>query len=146
MKIKQKTLLQIKNYFLQKPEVMVVYLFGSFARNEANKLSDIDLGIVFKEKPQKAFSLLEVQLADELAKITGFEVEIQDLALCNIDFSHRVISEGKLIYCSDEKARVEFEEKILRDFFDLKPMLDEYYYYLSLMAKKGQLGDRYIQD
>lgn len=146
MKLKKQVLDKIIEYFSKKPEVEAVYLFGSFARGEANPLSDVDLGVFFKRKTPKAFVLPEAEIAGELSDIVGREVEIQDLSLCKIDFAHRVISEGKLIYSGDEKERIELEEKILRDFFNLKPMLDEYYYYLSKIAKKGELDVRYVQD
>lgn len=146
MKLKKEILNKIIGYFSKKSEIAAVYLFGSFARGDARSLSDIDLGIVFRKKTQKAFALPEIKMANELGNLLEREVEIQDLLLCRIDFAHRVISAGRLIYSGDEKARVEFEEKILRDFFDLKPMLDEYYSYLSQMAGRGELDARYIQD
>lgn len=146
MKLKKEILNKIIGYFSKKPEVAAVYLYGSFDRGDAHSLSDIDLGVVFKKKASKAFVLPEVEMAGELSDIINREVEILDLSLCKVDFAHRVISAGRLIYSRDEKARVEFEEKILRDFFDLKPMLDEYYYYLSKIAKKGELDVRYVQD
>lgn len=146
MKLKKEILNKIIGYFSKKTEIAAVYLFGSFTRGDARSLSDTDLGIVFRKKTQKAFALPEVKMAGELSDIINREVEILDLSLCKVDFAHRVISAGRLIYSGDEKARVEFEEKILRDFFDLKPMLDEYYYYLSQIAKKGELGVRYIQN
>lgn len=146
MKLEEKIIGKMVEYFSKKPEITAVYLYGSYARGEANEMSDIDLGVVLKERQLEAFSIPEVQMAEELSDITGIKVEIQNLELCRIDFAHRVVSEGLLIYSGDEKLRVEFEEKIFRDYFDIKPMLEEYYYYLSQMAKKGELGARYTQD
>jgi len=137
---------KIRKYFRQQPEVAVAYLYGSFAREEAKKDSDVDLGILFAQKKQeeKPFSLPQLVFADELGKILKKKVEIQDLDACRVDFSHRVLNEGKLVYCSNEKKRVEFEERILRIFFDLKPAFDQYYRHLSQMAKKGELDVRYL--
>lgn len=146
MKLEQQILDKIVAYFSRKPEITAVYLYGSYARGEANKDSDIDLGVVFKEKTEAAFNFPEATLAEESSNILGKEVEVQDLALCPIDFAHRVISEGQLIYCIDEKSRAEMEEKIIRDYFDMKPILSEYYRCLSEIAKKGELGVRYIKD
>ena len=141
MKIKLQDLTKIKKYFSKKRRVVAVYLYGSFARGEAKKDSDIDLGIVFSKKP---FSLPQLVFSDELTEILKRKVEIQDLDVCRIDFAHRVLSEGKLIYSGDEKRRIEFEEKVFRVFFDLKPSFDQYYYHLSQMAKKGEIGVRYL--
>jgi predicted nucleotidyltransferase len=144
MKLDPKQLAKIGDYFTRKPEVAAVYLYGSYGRDEAKEDSDVDLGIILREKSQTPFCLPQVVMADELKEILRKEVEVQDLTLCRVDFAHRVISEGKLIYCGDEEKRISFEEKIMREFFDLKPALDEYYYYLSQMAKKGELNVRYL--
>lgn len=146
MKLDQKILDQIKDYFSKKPEIAVAYLFGSFAKGEGREFSDIDFGVIFLKKPKGAFCFPEVSLAEELNKISGRKIDVLDLNLCNVDFAHRVISEGKLLYSRDEKIRVNFEEQVIRDYFDLKPMLDEYYQNISEMAKKGELGARFIQD
>lgn len=146
MKINSENLAKIKKYFQQKPGAVAVYLYGSFARGEAKKSSDVDLGVVFtkKRKKEKPFSLLQLVFSDELTKILKRKIEVQDLSVCRIDFAHRVLSEGRLVYSGDEKRRIEFEEKVFRVFFDLKPSFDEYYYYLSQMAKKGEIGVRYL--
>lgn len=146
MKLSEEQVKKIVDYFSQKPEITVVYLYGSYARGEADGESDIDLGVVFKEKPEAAFNLPEVTLAEDLSNLIGKDVEVQDLAICSIDFAHRVISEGQLIFCTDEIDRAEVEEKIIRDYFDIKPLLSEYYRCLSEIAKKGELGVRYIKD
>ena len=41
---------QIREYFKDCPEVLAVYLFGSFAKGTEKRDSDIDLGIVLKDK------------------------------------------------------------------------------------------------
>ena len=42
MTLEQNTITQIQNFFHDKP-VKKAYLFGSFARNEADEQSDIDI-------------------------------------------------------------------------------------------------------
>lgn len=42
MNLDNQSILSIKNYFRDKP-VLKAYLFGSFARNEANEKSDVDI-------------------------------------------------------------------------------------------------------
>lgn len=143
MKLKKSDLEKIKNFFTNKPEIAAVYLYGSFAKNKATKNSDIDLGVVFEKKELKPFASPEVGLAIELSNLLNRKTEVADLEQCQIDFSHRVISEGMLIYSQNEVKRIAFEEKILRDFFDLKPAFDEYYHYLSLITRKGKLNVRY---
>ena len=61
-----------------------------------------------------------------------------------IDFAYRVISEGKLLLGLDSPKIVEFEEKVLRVYFDMKPFFDEYFASIHEIAKKGELNVRYI--
>lgn len=144
MKLDTNSFKKIKKYFSQKPNVVAAYLYGSQARGDAKKHSDIDLGIVFNKKESKPFHLPQAVFAEELGKILNRKVEIQDLNICRIDFAHRVLSEGRLIHSGNERKRINFEEKILRTYFDLKPSFDQYYYYLSQIAKKGELNVRYL--
>lgn len=135
---------KIIKYFKNKAEVEAVYLYGSQAKGTATKGSDIDLGVVMiNYEGYQGFGIPQVVFAQDLSKITGDEVEVQDLNACSIEFAHRVLAEGKLLIANDEKQRIEFEEKILRNYFDLKPALDEYYECLSKIAKKGELHVRY---
>ena len=133
----------IIGYFDKKPQVATVYLYGSQARGEAKKDSDIDLAVLFTKKQD---SLDFFALAPELSKMTGKEVEVQDLESCRIDFAHRVLSEGKLLFSNNEKVRIAFEEEVFRNYFDLKPALDEYYRELSEITKRGELHVRYLQN
>jgi len=144
MKLSQNQVKKIKNYFAKKPEVAAVYLYGSFARGEAKKTSDIDLAVLVTDRSKyKGFGIPQVVFAQDLEKITGKKVEVQDLTACSVEFAHRVLSEGKLIISNNEKERVYFQTSIVQKYFDLKPILDEYNYHLTKIIKRGELHVRY---
>lgn len=130
MKLNQKTVKKIIKYFSKKPEVAAVYLYGSYARGEATKDSDIGLGVVLKGKRFYQFNETnKLNLSTKLSPLLKQKVKTQNLAACPVDFAYKVICKRKLIYSADEKARIAFEEKLFRNYFDLKPALDEYYKY-----------------
>lgn len=143
MGISKQILQKIEEYFSQKPEVAAVYLYGSQARGDAKDNSDIDLGILLTVKDVSKRFKLQVAYSFELPKVTNKEIEVQDLENCSVDFAHRVLAEGKLLVSNNEKVRIEFEERIFRTYFDLKPALDEYFSKLSEIAKRGELHVRY---
>lgn len=130
----------IKDYFSKKAGVELVYLYGSQAKKTAREDSDIDLAMYVTEDKND----LHLQLAamSDLSTLLQKEVEIQVLNDCSITFVYRVISEGKTLFEKDENARVVFEEKVMRDYFDLKPFLDEYYTQLTRLARGGVIGAR----
>lgn len=144
MSLDQKTKNIIIEYFTKKPEVAAVYLYGSCVRGEAKEGSDIDLGVLMTDKSKyMGFGIPQVVFAGDLHPLTGKKIEVQDLIVCSIDFAHRVLAEGKLLISNNERVRIAFEEKILRQYFDFKPSLDEYYEYLSKIAREGKLHVRY---
>lgn len=138
MTLDQKTKTIIIDYFKDKPEVAVVYLYGSQARGDARPDSDIDLAVLVMDKKNL------YHYDSDLSKLTGKDFEIQDLQACRVDFAHRVICEGEILLSNNEKSRILFEEKTIRNYFDIKPFLDEYYKSVSRIAKKGELHVRYI--
>lgn len=136
---------KVIKYFKNKTEVAAVYLYGSQIKGTAKKSSDIDLGVLMASYDSyQGFGIPQVAFAQDLSTITGHKVEVQDLKVCRVDFAHRVLIEGRLLLDNDEKMRSQFEENIFRRYFDMKPFFDEYYKSLSEMAKKGELGARYI--
>lgn len=145
MKLNPKLLEKINKYFSEKKEVAVVYLYGSYAKGEERADSDIDLALLIdNRKSFKGFDIPQTRYTYDLEKLTGKKVEVQDLYKAPMDFAYRVISEGKILSGFDSLKRVEFEEKVLRIYFDIKPSINEYFKYLSDIAKKGDLGVRYI--
>jgi len=145
MNLNSKIKNQIIKYFSKKPEVAVVYLYGSQARGEAKKDSDIDLAVLVTDKRKyQGFGIPQVVFTCDLSKITNKKVEVQNLNDTPVDFAHRVLEEGILLISNNQKARIAFEEKILRIYFDLKPAIDEYHKHLSEIARKGELGARFI--
>lgn len=145
MRLRENIIEKIAKYFSRKPQVIAVYLYGSFAKGEAKKDSDIDLGVVLGKKGRpRAFRIPQVIFSQELSKLLREKVEVQDLSASSLEFSHRVLSEGKLIFCRDHAKRIDFETMVVRKYFDLKPYFEEYYHYLSQIAKKGELNVRYF--
>ena len=116
---------KLRQMFKKFPEVLVVYLFGSQAKGKTQPLSDFDFAIL----TENALDLDERALL--IGEITSvLETDQIDVVFLNqtrtVSLKFRIISEGKLIYCTVEDQRIKFEEKIIGEYHLLKPFLDEY--------------------
>ncbi|MCK4858957.1 MAG: nucleotidyltransferase domain-containing protein [Candidatus Omnitrophica bacterium] len=118
-------------YFSIRNEIKFAYLFGSRARNEANKKSDIDIAILIDKSLLKKNDYpygYKAKILTDLLKI--FSINDLDLVILN-DASpllrHRAVYFGKLIYCQAEKERIEFQVKTLNEYNDVKRLLSLHY-------------------
>jgi uncharacterized protein len=97
------------------PEVIGVWLFGSFARHESlTAESDIDLAVLL---PQKADALRLWQCAQRIAsKMVTREVDLIDLIDASTVLRAQIMQDGKLIYCADKYKCDLFETEALTDY------------------------------
>ena len=78
MKNKEQILMflaQNKNLFRDKYHIIRIGLFGSYARDEQNLESDIDLLVEFQDNTQELYDL-KLQLKDFFLKTLGIEIDL----------------------------------------------------------------------
>jgi predicted nucleotidyltransferase len=111
----------------RKYELVSVYLFGSRADGTASSESDYDFALLFKDAPGIDDAvLLEMNIADEVKKVVGADVDILVLNSASIEMRFLVFKRGVLVYSADDELRTDFEEIIIRDYLDFKPFLDTF--------------------
>ena len=71
--VKQDLIRQLQVYFRDQP-VLKAYLFGSFARNEQDINSDIDLYLEFDPEVPIGFEFVQMYL--DLKELTGREIDL----------------------------------------------------------------------
>ncbi|MEM3462811.1 MAG: nucleotidyltransferase domain-containing protein [Candidatus Bathyarchaeia archaeon] len=106
----------LKAYFEKEGCVLVAYLFGSRSRGNATADSDIDIAVLLAE-PHRGSLELYLRLSDELSKRLG-EVDLVILNEAPPLLKYQVIRHGKVIYCGDEGARIEFEARAQDEYLD----------------------------
>ncbi len=113
-------------------EVVLCYLYGSYATDSHTPLSDIDVGILFHESVDRSeYPSRMLKIMGELDRIIRkVDVDVSVLNDAPVELRYNVIAEGKLIYCADESIRIKFETTTIRDYLDFKPILDTYYRYI----------------
>ncbi len=111
---------------LEKLGVGILYLFGSVVEKTAGKGSDYDLAVVLSNPQKDYYNLYPILYRLLGNKIPmGYEVDISFLDFSSLSFKFEVINRGKVIYQISPEFRVNFEEKISRDYLDLKFLLVE---------------------
>lgn len=115
---------ELKSLLEKYPIVYALFLFGSQAEECANALSDIDIAYLsYRNMDYEK----EADLLFDINRILGTEevdlVNIQKVPLVSM---YRIVNFGKLLYCSDENALLDYREKINLKYLDFKPYHDEY--------------------
>ena len=112
---------------LERHQVIAAYFFGSRAEGTARDDSDYDFAILVDDScTQDVGNNLIMELAEEMQALLGKEVDLVILNKASIKFKFLVIKHGKLIFSADEEQRTDFEDIVIRDYLDFKPVLDLY--------------------
>jgi predicted nucleotidyltransferase len=128
IKIKE-TLIKYATTFFGESPVLFAYLYGSYAIHQAHPFSDLDIA-VYIEKPlaTRESMKLEMDLSLEMDKRFpgGPSSDVRTINHMPLAVAGSAITEGILIYCIDDDARIDFEMIIRRSYFDFLPFIKKY--------------------
>mgnify|MGYP001577460396 CR=1 FL=1 len=113
---------------LQIHKVSLVYLFGSYAEETAQPMSDIDIGVVFSEEiSPNSLGIYYNAMYNILADVfPEHSIDIVFLQMTSLELCFDVIRHGKILYAHSNDERYNFEEKTQILYADFKPLLDEF--------------------
>ncbi len=114
------------------PGFEAAWLFGSLARGTARAESDVDVAL-WGGGPPTTLEDLRTDLADQLSRLLGREVQLVVLDSAPVDLVHRVLRDGVLLVDRDRAARIRFEVDARNRFFEDGPDL-------ARMPAKGGLA------
>lgn len=104
---------KIINILIEHINPYLIYLFGSAVKGCFKEDSDIDIGFVSDmELSDYDVFMVAQSIADELKK----EVDLINLIKSSTVFKAQVVGTGKVIYCSDNLRRMNFEMYTLKDY------------------------------
>ena len=92
---------------------IVIYLFGSGAKNRLRDDSDIDIAFLTDDEVDSYECFMKSQ---ELADIFCREVDLINLNTSSTVFKAQVVGTGKIIYCRDETKRMYFEMRAFKAY------------------------------
>jgi predicted nucleotidyltransferase len=131
----------LPDYLEKDKDIYLTYLFGSFASEKERKLSDVDIAVLLKEGIEPLEKQLNL-LADITFILKTDEVDLVILNRAPIALQYTIISEGTLLVNREDKLRIDYEEKVSRDYLDSEYMRTEHQKYLFQRLK----GDRGMID
>jgi|SRR6056297_2098804 len=120
--------------------ILAVYLFGSKAKGESDAGSDYDIGVIFVDSKKYQDGTLEVysELYKEFVNILPedylrgrfragkHEFDLVFLQFSYISFQYKALKEAEVIYESDRKQRLDYEEYVMKRYCDLAPLRQRY--------------------
>lgn len=129
-------------YLSTVPEVVLGFLFGSYARGQGRPDSDVDCAVLLADDvpPGAAFDL-RLGVMDGLARAIGRDdVDVAILNEAPLALAYRVLRDGKLLFCRDHAAYVQYRVKTLNLYFDFAPLLERHQaIFLKRVSEEGIL-------
>ena len=106
--------------------VDAAYLFGSEARGEASRGSDLDVAILLGGPRPGTLDEGGFDLAAALEAALQRPVDLVILNGAPVDLVARVLRDGRLLLDRNPSARIRFEVQARNEYFDLLPYLRQY--------------------
>jgi predicted nucleotidyltransferase len=102
--------------------IVAAYLFGSTAKGVASPSSDIDIAVLIRSGDKISGSDLKFRLYADLCRtLKRDDVDLVLLKLSgNLILNDEIVRHGKLLYSTDDDARVEFELNVLHRCTDFR--------------------------
>jgi uncharacterized protein len=107
-------------------DLVCAYLYGSLARGQGHRESDVDIAVLYATDPPSTLDGLGVELSNTLERHLERLVDLVILNRASVDLIHRVLRDGILLHDRDPAARIRFEVQARNAYFDLLPYLRQY--------------------
>ncbi len=130
MKADQIKIEMLKNapVIFKERNIAFAYLYGSVASDQVHHFSDLDVGVYTQELSSEACRKLELDLALDIddVLVDAPESDVRIMNHLPLAITGKIVTDGILIYCEDEKIRIEYETKTRMAYFDFYPVIRSY--------------------
>jgi len=120
--------------------LLLCYVFGSYAANNASTLSDLDIAVLADHE----LTLKELlDLTEKLQSIFQEEaIDLVDLRKVPLTLIHRVLRDGRCLYARDLGTKIEHEMRWETLYLDAEPLRKEAFAALEKRLESGTFGHR----
>ncbi len=129
--------------FKNDPRINSLYLFGSYARDKIKPLSDIDIAVLLRKSvAKKEYWDIKLELLNKAMTALGTdEIDFVLLNEAPYELRYNILKEGRILFCRNEKEKVEFQEKAVMDYLDTHALREEGFFHLKERIREGRFGD-----
>ena len=143
-KEKSSLLNKITTFFKKRPEVLDVYIFGSFASGRLHPLSDIDIAIfvddniIDEDQYSYGYKAYMLSLLIQVAHCNNVDLVVLNEA--NLLLRHMVVTKGIRLFSKDIMQAWKREYYYIQQYLDFKPMLKKFRKAFSDRLSKTESG------
>ena len=117
----------LEKFFSKEKGILFCYLFGSFAYQNFNSKSDVDVAVFLDKEKNKDFFKTRLELIANLSRLLKKEADVIILNTTNSAlFKYTILREGKLIFTRDVEKMVDFELRTTQGYYDFMPFSEKY--------------------
>jgi uncharacterized protein len=103
---------KIIDYFSARPEVIAVYLFGSYARDRQHPTSDVDIGILFERDAHGQFIENTDKYSNDLSRILRKDIHPVVMNHAGEFLAKQILSKGKCIHQKNKSLVSQYQMKM----------------------------------
>ncbi len=142
---KEKVKKTLTDFFQNRDEVLLAYLFGSVAEDKQNKLSDLDIAVLVKidkldKLNEQPFGYQTSLGTDLMGLLHTNAVDVVILNRATPLLAHEVVKYGETVFSRNEEMRIEFEIRTQHKYLDTKYLREIQDSYFKERVKKGLIA------
>ena len=123
---------KVRKVLEKRDYIVSAYIFGSRVHRRYSVKEDVDVAI-YTERKNTWRELVEIM--NELEDEVKTRVDLVDLNTAPLALAYEIVRTSILVLDRKPELRIEYEVKILKEYLDLKPRLEEYFRALVEQAK-----------
>ncbi|MBU3965173.1 DUF86 domain-containing protein [Patescibacteria group bacterium] len=123
----------LEKYFSERSDVLMAFVFGSYAKGQIMSESDLDIAVYFKprgksiEWGESTIYPNEMEIWSDIEKITGIETDLVVLNRANPNIVFNVLKTGLPLSIKDPTIFLEFYLTISREAEDFRAFVKDYW-------------------
>jgi predicted nucleotidyltransferase len=136
---------QLADFFAADERVLIAYLFGSQAQGKAHPRSDVDLAVRVRGHPSlEERDALRTEWEEALSELLGrHDVEVVVLNGADLFLRYQVVKHGRVLFARDPAEVIADWNRTFKEYFDVKPLWDQYTQLIRQNIREGRPGGRY---